>query len=304
MQNSNVIDDTYEKIKTMQVRGAMDIAMAAAGALEEFVKKARGNTTEITAHLASAGEKLKKARPTAISLPNSVDYVLSEAEANRHMGAAKFKKTMASKIEDFITKQEKAIAHIAEIGAEIIEDGDTILTHCNSDTVMEILKKAHFDGKKISVVCTESRPRNQGHISARELSTHGLPVTLIVDSAVHLMMKELKVDKVFVGADTIYANGDVVNKIGTSQVAICAHAMEIPFFVAAQSIKFSSESLFGKYVEIEERDPAEVTTISKVKIRNPAFDVTPAYNITAIITERGAIPPESAYQFLYRAGQI
>jgi len=124
---------------------------------------------------------------------------------------------------------------------------------------------------------------------------------MIVDSAAHLMMKKLGVDKVFVGADTICANGDLLNKIGTSQVALCARELNIDFIVAAESIKFSPQSLLGSIVPIEERDPSEVLekgVIKKLRIRNPAFDITDVSYISMMVTEYGVIPPQAVYNIL------
>ncbi|MEM4702681.1 MAG: ribose 1,5-bisphosphate isomerase, partial [Archaeoglobaceae archaeon] len=178
-----------------------------------------------------------------------------------------------------------------------IKDGSTILTHCNSSTAIAVIKKAHEMGKKLEVIATESRPRWQGHITARQLKEAGIDVTVIVDSAVRFFMKE--VDLVLVGADTITANGALINKIGTSQIALCAKEARVPFIVAAETYKFSPRTLAGELVVIEERSAEEVLPKELldlgIKARNPAFDVTPRDYIDVIITEIGAIPPEMAY---------
>ncbi len=284
------------KIKKMEIRGALDIAIAAASAMKYVaIESETEDMNELILNLNFAGEKLKSSRPTAVSLPNAVNYILYLAEKNKKSD----KKKLADEIQKFIENQENSLKKIAEFGSNMIEDNDTILTHCNSDTVVEILKKAWDSGKKINVVCTETRPRKQGYLTAAALSEYGIPATLIIDSAVHLMMKKLKVDKIIVGADTICANGDLINKIGTSQVAICANEMNVKFIAAAESIKFSPESLEGISVKIEERDPSEITTeLSNVRKINPAFDITDAKYVDVIITEFGVIPPQAAYSLL------
>ncbi|MFH1788864.1 MAG: ribose 1,5-bisphosphate isomerase [Candidatus Altiarchaeota archaeon] len=287
------VDVVADSIKSMKVRGARDIAIAAAEALKDVVK-AGGKMAE----LESAGERLKAARPSAISLPNAVNYVLYLADGNKALPDDEFKEKTLKEIDDFLKQIKNSILKIAEIGAEIIKDGDVILTHCNSDTAISILKKAWSDGKKISVVCTEARPRHQGYITAKQCSEHGIPTTLIIDSAVHWAMKEFGVDKVIVGADTICANGDVVNKVGTANIALAAKESDVDFFVAADSLKFSAQSLMGKTVNIEERDTSEVTEIEGVTIRNPGFDVTEAQYVDAIITEEGVMPSQAAYHLL------
>jgi ribose 1,5-bisphosphate isomerase len=290
----DAVRKTAADIKAMRVRGALDIAIAAAEALK--ISVAEGGTPS---KLLKDGRILKQARPTAVSLPNAVDYILGVIDENKRLGASEFRRKTLEQIDCFIDEQAHSLDKIAEIGSRLIEDKDTILTHCQSDTVEGILIRARRDGVKFSVVCTETRPRQQGYLTARILRKHGLPVTLIIDSAVNYMMKKMEVDKVFVGADAVMVNGDVINKIGTSQVALCASSMEIEFNVAAQSLKFSPESAYGKLIEIEDRGPKEVTSkLPGVKILNPAFDVTPAHHISKIITELGIIPPAGACQVL------
>ena len=295
------LEQTIEDIKKMRIRGALDIAIAAAKAMHLVVKKDAKDTQELIKKLRSAGEKLKSSRPSAVSLPNAVNYIFYIAEKNKELEIEKFREKISSEIQRFVEKQERALKKIAEIGSNLIQSGDVILTHCNSDTVNMILEKAWRDGKGIEVICTETRPRYQGIITVKELSSSGIPTTLIVDSAVHLIMRKLKVNKVLVGADTICANGDLINKIGTSQIALCAKELDIDFIVAAESIKFSPESVMGSVVEIEERDPSEIIKAEKLKdvrVLNPVFDITDARYISMIITEYGVIPPEAAYHLL------
>lgn len=293
------VNRTVKLIKEMRIRGALDIAIAASRAMKNVVNSHANNTDKLISELRIAGRKLKSSRPTAISLPNSIDYILYLAEKNRNLEIDEFKKNMSSEIDTFIEEQSNAVDKIAEIGSRVIENGNKILIHCQSDTVINLLKRAWND-KKIEVICTETRPMYQGRLSAKLLAKYGIPATLIVDSAVHLTMKEFKVDKVIVGADTVYVNGDVINKIGTSQIALCAKEQNIDFIVAAESIKFSPESLIGAQVEIEERSPREVikSEISGVRVFNPAFDITHAELIDMIITEYGVMPPQAVYSLV------
>ena len=297
----DIVDKIHDDIKSMRVRGALDIAIAASKTLKKVATSDAKNTPQLLQKLKRAGKKLKSARPTAISLPNAVNYILYLADKNGHLELNEFRRKLLECIDRFIDEQKSALDRIAEIGSNLIEDNDLILTHCNSDTVDMLIKRAWDAGKKIEVVCTETRPRYQGHLTAKELSNHGIPTSLIVDSAAHLMMKELKIDKVIVGADTIYASGDMINKIGTSQIAICARELDIDFIVASESIKFSPQSLLGSRVEMEERDPSEVIKSGKlpgVRVLNPAFDITNADYIDIFVTEFGVIPPEAVYHLL------
>ena len=178
-------------------------------------------------------------------------------------------------------------------------DGDVIMTHCNSHAALSIITTAFEEGKDISVIATESRPRRQGLLTVRHLNGFGIPTTLIIDSAVRYYMKD--VDKVVVGADAIAANGALVNKIGTSQLALAAHEARKSFMVAAETFKFSPSTILGIPIEIEERaasevvDPSILTELSNVQVKNPAFDFTPAEYIDMIVTDIGIIPPAMAY---------
>jgi len=295
------LESVVKKIREMRIRGALDIAIASASAMNSVVEKSAKTTPELISNLRKAGKKLKSARPSAVSLPNSVNYILYLADKKRDLRVDEFRRELSSEISDFIKEQKNALNKISEIGSRLIDSGDVILTHCNSDTVNGILKRVWKKRKKIHVICTETRPMYQGHITARELSSYGIPVTMIIDSAVHHIMKELKVDKVMVGADTVCVNGDLINKIGTSQIAVCAKEQDIEFIVAAESIKFSPLSITGKIVEIEKRDPKEIIDPKKlkgVKILNPVFDITNSEYIDMIVTEFGVIPPQASYNLL------
>lgn len=287
-----------EDIRTMRVRGAGRIARATAEALKIQAERSRAkNPDGFLEEMEKASKLLLNTRPTAVSLPNAIRYVTSGLSPSSDLD--ELKHTVLTRAEKFINLSKQAIKRIGEIGARRIADGDVLLTHCNSSCALSVIKTAFKQGKRISVWATESRPRLQGLITVKELNRAGIPTTLIVDSAVRFYMK--KIDKVIVGADSIAANGAVVNKIGTSQVALIAHEARALFFVAAESYKFHPQTMAGELVEIEERDPAEVADPKEfkgVKIRNPAFDVVPPEYIDLIITERGIIPPQAVFALL------
>jgi ribose 1,5-bisphosphate isomerase len=195
-----------------------------------------------------------------------------------------------------------AVKFIGEIGAKRIQDGDVILTHCNSSAAVGVIKEASRQGKSVKVYATETRPWRQGIVTVRELADAGIDVTLIVDSAVRSVMRN--VDEVFVGADTITSDGVLINKVGTSQIALAANEARVPFYVCAETYKFSPLTLSGDTVVIEERDAAEVAKPGEipdsVKIFNPVFDSTPGRYIDALITEEGLIPPGAVYSVMCR----
>ncbi|WP_321431354.1 ribose 1,5-bisphosphate isomerase [uncultured Methanolobus sp.] len=293
------LNTTAEKIKTMEIRGAGRIAVAASAALRDYVMTLKSlPMSEFNVKLEEAAKTLVDTRPTAVSLPNAVALTKRHNATNVYDAIDE----ITENAEKFITNAEQALGKIGKIGAERIHDGDVIMTHCNSHAALSIIKTAFDQGKDISVIATESRPRRQGFITIRELNDYGIPTSLIVDSAVRLTMKE--VDLVVVGADSISINGALINKIGTSQLAMAAREARRNVIVAAETYKFSPRTLLGEMVEIEDRSSDEVIDadilkeLPNVKVRNPAFDVTPAEYIDLIITEVGAFPPAMAFTIL------
>ncbi len=299
MITSNAVQETFNAIRDMQVRGAGRIARAAADALRQFATSYEApSPRDFYQRLYDIGEYLKSARPTAVSLPNGVNFVIGQSrramESNKTLDEVKTITVAAA--EDFVKQSLEAVQKIAEIGAKRIVDGDHILTHCNSETAVKMILKAHEMGKRLSVFVTESRPRYQGRTTASYLAKNGVPTSLIVDSAARVYMG--KVDKVVVGADAMAANGAVVNKIGTAQLSVLAHEARARFFVAAESYKLSPSTFLGELVEIEERSITEVAPQAwlqanpNLRVKNPGFDVTPPEYIDIIITERGIFPPQ------------
>jgi ribose 1,5-bisphosphate isomerase len=288
------IDEAAEKIKNMEIRGAAKIAVFAVRALRDFALNVEAED-EFDTLISRAATKLLDTRPTAVSLYNGIHYVMKYSGITVN----EKKESIKSLADEFIERAERANEQIGRIGEKRIKNGSTLMTHCNSSAALSIIKTAFRKGKKIEVYVTESRPRKQGLITLKELDDEGIPTKFIVDSAVRYFMKD--VDMVVVGADTITANGTLINKIGTSQIALAAHEARVPFIVAAETFKFSPKTLHGELVSIEEREASEVLEdevldkYSHVTVRNPAFDTTPREYIDLIITEVGAIPPEMAY---------
>ncbi|MDD1744235.1 MAG: ribose 1,5-bisphosphate isomerase [Candidatus Methanoperedens sp.] len=290
------LKETARKIKSMEIRGAGRIARDAAGELLEYSQRiANDDIDDFNKKMKFAAEMLVGTRPTAVSLPNAVRAVM------RYKGATvdEAKVDIKRLADGFIAGSENAVKRIGEIGARRVRDGDTIMTHCNSSAAISIMAEAHAQGKEITVIATESRPRLQGLLTIKQLDSLGIKTSLIVDSAVRYFMKE--VDLVVMGADAVTVNGSVINKIGTSQHAMAAHEARKNVIIAAETYKFSPRTLLGELVEIEERDSGEVLGREKlaglpnVSVRNPAFDITPREYIDLICTEVGAIPPEMAY---------
>ena len=200
----------------------------------------------------------------------------------------------------FLQNLEASRERIAEIGAKRIRDGSVIFTHCHSSTVTRLLARAKKDGKNLKVICTETRPAFQGRITAKEMVELGVETAFIVDSAARSFMGD--VDLVIVGADAITSEGNVVNKIGTSAIAVLAYEARKPLYVVSELLKFDPETLWGEYEKIEQRNPMEVwkEAPEKLAVKNPAFVVTPSKCIHGLICEEGVITPQSIVEVVHR----
>lgn len=292
------VRETAEKIKRMEIRGAGRIARAAVEALRSHARGLEARDLDgFRKGMEEAASLLLATRPTAVSLPNAVHLVMMPLETADELEEAR--EGLIHAADQFIRSSKGAVERIGEIGAHHIGDGETVLTHCNSEAALSCILTAARQGKDFEVFATEVRPGNQGLLTIKALSDAGISTHFIVDSAVRHFMH--RVDRVFVGADAVAVNGAVVNKIGTSQVALAAHEARTPFIVAAETYKFAPRTTLGELVEIEERGggeilpPAEATRLPRVTVHNPVFDVTPAAYIDLIVTEEGAIPPSLAY---------
>jgi len=282
----------------MEIRGAGRIARAAVEALADYARNLDVDDPEtFKREMQRAADTLTRTRPTAVSLPNAVRSVMRALDSFESVEAAR--DAVLARAAEFVDHSEHAVERIAEIGARHISDGDVLLTHCNSEAALGCILEAHRQGKEIEVYATEVRPRGQGLITIRTLNDAGIRTNYIIDSAVRYFIND--VDLVIVGADAIAVNGAVVNKIGTAQIAHAANEARTNVIVAAETYKFAPRTILGELIEIEERDPYEVLPREEaerlpfVRVRNPAFDVTPAEYIDLIVTEQGAIPPGLAY---------
>jgi methylthioribose-1-phosphate isomerase len=250
-----------------------------------------------------AAEYLAISRPTAVNLFWALDRMRAIAGAQPHLAPPAMLERLLAEAQAIELEDRDMCAAIGRVGAELLSDGDTVLTHCNAGalatagegTALSVIYAASTAGKRISVYADETRPLLQGaRLTAWELMQRSVPVTLICDSTAGRVMREGRVDAVITGADRIAANGDAANKIGTYSVALLARAHNIPFYIAAPSSTFDRSLANGDAIPIEERAADEVAgqnAPAGVDVYNPAFDVTPAELITAIITERGLIHP-------------
>ena len=297
------VETVWEAIKTLRVRGAPAIGIAAAYGVCIGMQKDGSfrRLREVTDYLASS-------RPTAVNLFWALDRMKSVAEKMPQSVAAKELSTRLLVEAKAIHEEDRTICRkLGEYGQTLVKDGDSLLTHCNAGglatadygTALAVFFSATEHGKKIHVFADETRPLLQGaRLTAWELAMRGIDVTLICDSMAPMVMRQGRINAVFVGADRIAANGDTANKIGTYGVAIAAMSHRLPFYVVAPISTFDLSIAGGGLIPIEERDSKEIThgfgkqtAPDGVKVYNPAFDVTPAALITGIITEKGIISP-------------
>jgi len=295
------VNETAAKIASMEIRGAATIAAAAADALAAQADRSAAETpAAFRAELQAAAKTLYETRPTAVSLPNALRYVLRGLDGDT---VAEHAASIVDRAAAFQTQLERAQEQLGSIGANRLRDGDVVMTHCHSTDALACIEAAVSAGTTVEAIVKETRPRNQGHITARQLREVGVPVTLIVDNAARRYLDDA--DHVLVGADSIAADGSVINKIGTSGLAVNARERGVPVIVAAQTIKLHPDTMTGHTVAIEMRDETEVISTDEreaiadagdrddFSVENPAFDVTPPRHVDAIVTERGQFPPES-----------
>ena len=306
--------EVVDAIKRLSIRGAPAIGLAGAAALALWVA-----SVEPDGNLSDVAEEIASARPTAVNLRWAVNRVLAEAvkdpaalahgassprcgASNASRAGEEVTERVYELIKRMEAEDEAACRAIGAKGAALLPDGARVLTHCNAGSLavsfygmaLGVVYAAAEQGKLERVFADETRPVGQGaRLTAWELARVGVPVTLICDNMAASLMASGEVDAVIVGADRIARNGDTANKIGTYGVAVLAHEHGIPFYVAAPSSTLDPDIEDGTCIPIEQRDPAEVLAqpLPGVDVWNPAFDVTPARYITAIITERGVFSP-------------
>lgn len=296
-----------DAIREMWVRGAPAIGATAAFGLALAAQQSLAATRDdLLRDLETSAQALRITRPTAVNLGWALDRVMNKARAS-NLPAAGLRELVVNEAQAIADEDVALNQKMAEYGAALIDDGDTIIHHCNTGplatvdvgTALGCIIEAHRQGKKIHVLVDETRPRLQGaRLTAWELMQYGVPMTLIADNAAGHYLYRGIANKVFFGADRVAANGDVANKIGSYKLAVVAHENDVPVYSVMPTSTIDMRIASGKEIPIEERGPDEVTTIEGVRfapegvrVGNPAFDVTPNRYLTAIVTERGVVYP-------------
>jgi methylthioribose-1-phosphate isomerase len=303
-------EQVAEAISEMLVRGAPAIGIAAAyGLVLAAASTSKDTGREFMEEMQKAADALRATRPTAVNLAWAIDRMMRFAGEITTVAGAERIARLAAEARMIHREDVSACKKIGAFGAEKIEDGATILTHCNAGalatggygTALGVVRAARAAGKKVRVIASETRPLLQGaRLTAWELDHDGIPVEVVTDNMIASLFAAGAIQVAIVGADRIAKNGDVANKIGTYGVACLARLHDVPFFVAAPWSTVDLATATGAAIPIEQRSEQEVTHIADVRVvpdnvhaRNPAFDVTPARLVTAIFTERGVVEPPS-----------
>ena len=290
-----------EQIRKLQVQGARNVAIAAVKALQTQAENTKAKTRkDFIAEISEAQTLLFASRETEPLMRNAVRWVITQVEDSDERNPTELRNLVSLSSQNFQKSLAASKERIAEIGSKRIRDGSTVFTHCHSSTVTHMLAKAKAEGKTFEVICTETRPAFQGRITAKEMVSLGVKTTFIVDSAARSFMQD--VDVVVVGADALTSEGNVVNKIGSSTIALLAKEARKPFYVVSELLKFDPATLYGEYEKIEERSRDEIWKEAPLEliVRNPAFDVTPRNLIHGIICEEGIVSPQSVAEVMHR----
>jgi methylthioribose-1-phosphate isomerase len=297
-----------EAIKSLKIRGAPAIGIAAAFGVYLGMRKSKAkNYYQFKKELKNIVNYLSRLRPTAKNLFWALERMRKAVEENASCSVSSLKKILLQQALSIMDEDKIICRKMAEFAQPLLKDGDSILTHCNAGslatadygTALGAIYRAKEEGKRIKVFVDETRPMLQGaRLTSWELMREGIDVTLICDNMAAKVMAEGKIDKILVGADRIARNGDVANKIGSYNLAILAQFHKIPFYVVAPTSTFDLNLNCGKDIPIEERNKDEIRQMVRqkiaphnVKVYNPAFDVTPAQLISAIVTEKGILKP-------------
>ena len=307
--NCKTIEDVGQAIKTMIIRGAPAIGVAAALGVSLGADTIEASSfDEFYSSMNKQCDQLGKSRPTAVNLAWAINRMKQLAKDSKNLPISELKARLKEEALTILTEDVSINKAMGQYGQTLVKNENVILTHCNAGalatagfgTALGVIRASMNAGKNIRVLANETRPFLQGaRLTAWELKEDNIPVKLITDSMCGFFMKNKKVDLVVVGADRIAANGDIANKIGTYMVAVLAKENNIPFYVAAPVSTLDLSLASGDEIPIEERSAEEVVNINKIRVApegievaHPAFDITPNKLVTAIITEEGiAYPP-------------
>ena len=301
MNISPEIIGLIDEIRNDKTHGASQLARQAMSVLKIAAEHSQTDGLEqFLLEQKEVGERLMSTRPAMAPVFNIVSRFLGAvSEVSIDIGLDSIKRLVISKADELANDSLQAIAQIVNYGSELITDGDRIMTHSYSSTVVAVLSKTFTKYKHIEVIATRSGPGRTGERIAQELGLYGLPITFIDDAAVGLYISA--VNKVMVGADRVCADGNIINGIGTYQLALAAEKVGIPFYILCETLKFDPK-LRSDEVDLEEKEPSEVVEPGRlppnVTIKNPYFDITPLELVAGVVTENGLLTPEEVVNYI------
>lgn len=296
------IEQTFKNIRSLKIQGATAVAKTVIRALNQYGHNLKADNVFVwKKQFRKAADYILAARPTEPLAQNGVNFVFLRLEKTRPRNVKQAKEQVKAASLEFLTLLNRAAELIVKNGQKIIKNNDDIFTHCHSWLVEQILIRARKNKKKFRVYNTETRPLFQGRITSKKLLKAGIPTTMVTDSSAGFLIsnysgRDLMMDKVILGADAIFNNGSVINKIGSFAIAVAAHNEKKPLYIATTLLKHHPCS----WIKIEKRSPQEIWPGAPkgLKIINFAFDVVPAEYITGIICEAGIIKPTQVKRYL------
>jgi ribose 1,5-bisphosphate isomerase len=303
-QIKSTIATIVERIKADAIGGAADTAIEVVDGITKLIRDSKSSDTEtLIKEVENAAIEILRVLPSMAPPINGLHCILAELEKSLQEDlSVEYARKAACKVgKEFTTSVGQAIERVAEYGSKIIEDGTIVFMYSMSSTVWKILRKAKQQGKRFRVIVTESRPGNEGLWTVAEMEKAGITASISIDACIGELVPQ--VDLVFVGADSISSAGTVLNKVGTRLTALVAHEHGVPFYVAADTLKFDTSTLIGLPFRID-RIPSHIFPASKsaasAEIVGHLFDVTPPELITAIVTERGFVHPSMAGMVIWQ----
>jgi len=296
-----VIDLVIDEIKNDKAHGASQLAREAAQLLKDAARCSHAESTDqLLLEQREIGQRLMSVRPAMAPIYNIVSHLLNTISAkSAGMDLNSIKQLTISEVDSAVNASLQAIAHITRYGSELVFNGDIIIAHSYSSTVMAMLKAAADQKRNFEIIVTRAGPGRSGEKIIQELGDYEIPITFIDDAATGLFMSQAS--KVVVGADRVCADGKMVNGIGTYPLSLAAERAGVPFYVLCEILKFDP-TLTSDKVELEEKEISEIiepgTLPPEVKVKNPHFDITPLELITGIVTENGLLTPRQVIEFM------
>ncbi|MHA1339069.1 MAG: translation initiation factor eIF-2B [Promethearchaeota archaeon] len=305
----DILKKQCEKITSLEIQGATNVARYGAQILKEFVLRHKGEEfDQLWNNVMEATKVIYNSRDTEPAMRNGLEFIRKTLKKQYRDNGKQINipKIVSNSAEEYIKMLEKSKKMIAQIGANRVPNKKdpysfTILTHCHSSVTTGILLEAWKQGKKFNVICTETRPLYQGRITARELLDAGIPVKMIVDSAIRWAVRNFDIKMIITGADAITSEGTVLNKIGSRLLALVAREMHVPYYVATPLLKFNPDTAFGILEKIDMRKWDEVwpEKPANLEILNPAFETVSRRYIDGLITEAGIFPATIVFDMFY-----